>query len=223
MEKLNSRIQDLIDKSKYLLDTVRYSAEYGYDYWINESYNVEAYAWITSTIHSIGLVTPQGSYYFSELEAIRKHEDMSSSSVAVHIVRKLSGLLISIRQDLEAKLIGDIEYLFAASVFDDFLEHAKEFHGKGMKQESAVLAGIVFEDTVRKIAKKNAIEESGKNIDRIIDDFVKASIINTAKAKKLKSFADTRNSAVHAQYDEIDIKDVGHLISGVQELLENYL
>jgi len=47
--------------------------------------------------------------------------------------------------------------------------------------------------------------------------------ITPVKAKRFKGFSGVRNSALHAEWDQIDIKDVGELINGIREMIEQYL
>lgn len=115
------------------------------------------------------------------------------------------------------------EYIFTATAFDDFLDHAEQFHKAGKKIESSVLSSIVFEDTLRKIASKHNVSNNGDSIEAIIDNLTKASAWTSVKAKRIKVYAAVRNKALHASWDEIEHRDVGELIKGVRELLEHDL
>ena len=57
----------------------------------------------------------------------------------------------------------------------------------------------------------------------MVDQLTNAQVITTVKAKRIKSYAGVRNSALHAEWDKLDLKDVGHAIEGVRELLDDYL
>jgi len=41
-----------------------------------------------------------------------------------------------------------------AETFDDFLDHAVFYAKKGRKMEAGVIAGVVFEDTIRRIHRE---------------------------------------------------------------------
>ncbi len=49
------------------------------------------------------------------------------------------------------------------------------------------------------------------------------SIFTLVKAKRIKGFARVRNHALHAEWNKFDIKDVGELISGTREIIDNFL
>jgi uncharacterized protein YutE (UPF0331/DUF86 family) len=120
-------------------------------------------------------------------------------------------------------MLAKIEYIIAAATFDEFLDHAKEYHGANKKMEASVLASAVLEDTVKKIAAKNSIVSAGTTLDPLIDEFVKNGVFTPVKAKRVKAFIAVRNKAFHAEWDQFDIKDVGKLIEGTKELVEDFL
>ena len=122
--------------------------------------------------------------------------------------------------NIYAGLMRKAEYVFVSTTFDDFLDHASEYHKAGKKLESSVLASAVFEDAVRKLAQKHGISESGRSVDTLIDELTKSGALTSVKAKRVKGFGGVRNKAFHAQWDEFDIRDVGELINGTRELVE---
>jgi len=117
--------------------------------------------------------------------------------------------------------IADIQSWIAS--VGNYFRHASTYHKAGKKIESAVLASAVFEDTIRKISQKNDFSEKGKSLETIIDELTKMNIFTPVKAKRIKGYSAIRNKALHAQWDDFDIRDVGELIKGTRELIETYL
>ena len=120
-------------------------------------------------------------------------------------------------------MLKKAEYIFTATAFDDFLDHADQFHKAGKLMESSVLSSIVFEDTLRKISSKYSVSDDGDSMELIIDGLTKADAWSSITAKRIKVYAAVRNKALHAQWDDIEFRDVGDLIHGVRELLEHHL
>jgi hypothetical protein len=118
-------------------------------------------------------------------------------------------------------LLRRAEYIFVASTFDDFLDHATEFHRAGKKIESAVLCSAVFEDAVRELAEKVGIVQAGIALDAVIDALAKRGTTTPVKAKRWKSCAGVRNKALHAQWEDFDIRDVGEMLTGTREIIES--
>ena len=86
-----------------------------------------------------------------------------------------------------------------------------------------VLGSAVFEDALRKLALKHGLETAGRSIESLIDDLQKAGVLTPVKAKRMKASAGLRNSALHAQWDALDIRDVGEQIATTRELIDQYL
>jgi len=60
-------------------------------------------------------------------------------------------------------------------------------------------------------------------LDPLIDELVKAGVFTPVKAKRVKAYTGVRNHADHAEWDAFDIRDVGEIINGTRELIEEFL
>lgn len=129
----------------------------------------------------------------------------------------------SVQLEAKAGLLTKLEDQVVATAFDDFLDHASQYHRAGKAKEAAVLASAVLEDTIKRIATKSGVGTSGQSLEPLIDELCKSSVFTPVKAKQLKFFAAIRNHALHAEWDKLDIKDVGAQIAGVRELLDEHL
>lgn len=159
------------------------------------------------------------TYFLQEANRVVEAKELSGG-VPYHTVQKLLGLLQSVFEEMKHGLMKKAEYVFVASTFDEFLDHASEFHKAGKKIESSVLASAVFEDAVRRLAMKMTVEQAGRALDAVIDDLTKCGAVTQVKAKRWKSYAGVRNSALHAQWEDFDIRDVGEMIKGTREIIE---
>ena len=120
-------------------------------------------------------------------------------------------------------LLKKIEYIVVATAFDDFLDHAETFHKANMAREAGVLAAVVLEDVIKRIAEKNGVSPSGQSLEPLVDVLVKAQVFTPVKAKRIKAYVGVRNPALHAEWDKFDIRDAGDLITGTRDLIEHYL
>ncbi len=221
MNEIIERCGVLIEKGNQFISTIKYY-EGSPSYYFMDVQVKDIQAWLSSSANIIYLTAKPDSYFYQECQRIVQDENIKNE-MPFHVVQKLTGLIESLKDEIESGFFKQLEYIFTASAFDDFLDHAASFHKAGKKTESSVLASTVFEDTIRKIAKKNDVEEAGVNLELIIDDLVKKSIFTPVKSKKMKSHSAVRNKALHAQWDEFDIRDVGELIKGTREAIEVYL
>jgi hypothetical protein len=217
-------MEDYIKRCTVLINTaiVFYSRRGNDEYYYPESMTKDLQKWISSTCNIISLISPQQSYFYTESTKLASDKDFRHT-VPFHVIERLTGLLESLRDEMQSGLLQGLEYKFTASAFDEFLDHADSLHKGGKKIEASILASIVFEDTIRKIAKKNSRDDKGKDLESIIDDLVKVDVLPPVKAKKAKSFGAIRNKALHADWDAFDIRDVGDIIKGTREFIENYL
>jgi uncharacterized protein YutE (UPF0331/DUF86 family) len=177
---------------------------------------------MTSAANAIQQVSPPGSFFREELGRLMANDEMKGG-IPVLVIEKVLGLLQSLQLEAQAGLLTRLEDQVVATAFDDFLDHAAEYHRSGKVKEAAVLASAVLEDTVKRICSKSGVDTIGFSLEPLIDELAKRDIVTQVKAKRLKSYTAIRNHALHAEWDKLDLKDVGAQISGLRELLDEYL
>lgn len=214
-EQVLKRIDELLNQGNTILGSYR-----GDDYWIKEI--SQAQAWMTSAANAILQIAPPKSFYHAEMDRLATHENLKGG-IPLTVFEKVLGVLRSVRDEANSGLLAKLEYQVFATAFDDFLDHASSFHKSGKAKEAAVLVSSVLEDTVKRIAQKNGVAAGGASLEPLIDQLVHAEVFTTVKAKRIKSYAGVRNSALHAEWDKLDLKDIGQAIEGVRELLDDYL
>jgi len=233
-EEITKRFDVLIKKGRELLGTLgpevlqintdgETETNYNsYPYWVPKNRIPEFRAWLTSALNLIHVVSPPDGPLVKECDSLMA-EGHLKQGVPSNILVLMLGLLGGAKDEWDHGLLRKIEYIVAGATFDDFLDHAADYHRGNKKIEASILASAVLEDTVKKIAQKNEVETSGKTLDPLVDDLVKANVVTSVKAKSIKAYAGVRNLALHAEWDKFDISDVGKLIAGIKELIENYL
>jgi len=182
----------------------------------------EFHAWLLSCANLVQEVAPRGSHFLQECTRVLEDDELKHR-VPTRLVLKMLGLVQSAKAEWDRGLLRRIEYVIAAATFDDFLDHAATYHKGGMKNEAAVLASAVLEDAIKKVAAKNELPFERRAIEELIEELVKASVITDTKAKRIRAYAGVRNHALHAEWEEFDIKDVGEQIAGLRELISEYL
>jgi len=193
-----------------------------YEYWVPQRRVPEFRAWLTSASNLIHFVVQPETHLAKECDNIMADEHLKQG-VPSNVLVLMLGVLRGAKDEWEHGLLGRIEYIVAGATFDDFLDYAAEYHKGNKKIETSVLASAVLEDTVKKIAQKNGRATEGKTLDPLIDELVKANIFTPVKAKRVRSFAGVRNHALHAEWDKFDNSDVGAMIKGIRELIEELL
>ncbi|MDZ7770193.1 MAG: hypothetical protein U5K38_14490 [Woeseiaceae bacterium] len=123
-------------------------------------------------------------------------------------VGDMAAVLDNILRDAQSGPVSSVADHARAEVFDDFLDHAKSYRRAKRKNEGAVIAGVVFEDSIRRCCRKYEIEERGVKLDSLITALNKSGTISDTKAKRARVAADLRTKATHAQWDEFDDDDL---------------
>lgn len=210
-DKLRSRLKELIEKGEKL----RQGCDKGGAF--DETHIQNCSGWIAAarSITQFILTNSEALY--------RKHiEEIATKNhgwIINQAVGEITELLKHLLSDFENGLLFSIINQTRAEVFDDFLDHARAYMADGRKNEAGVIAGVVFEDTLRRICKNHKIEEAGKKLDIIISDLSKAGLITAIMAKRARASAHVRTKATHAQWDEFEIGDVDATISFTDELI----
>jgi uncharacterized protein YutE (UPF0331/DUF86 family) len=233
-EDITKRFEELIVRGGKLLGTLGPEIvqldTYGnteadsesYPYWIPKVRIPEFRSWLASASNLIHFVVPPETHLAKECDSIMADEHLKQG-VPSNVLVLMLGLLKGTKEEWDHGLLGRMEYIVAGATFDDFLDYADEYHKGNKKMESSVLASAVLEDTVKKIAQKNGLITEGKTLDPLIDELVKANVFTPVKAKRVRSFAGVRNHALHAEWDKFDNSDVGAMIKGIRELIEESL
>lgn len=219
---ITARIDALLETGRKLMSQRRHQGEYGPEFWVEDRLIPEAQAWMTSVANVVTLVAPQGSYFRDELARITTNDHLKGGAPWA-LLQKMHGLLTSLKDEAVHGLLRKLEYIAVATAFDDFLDHAEAFHKGNKAREAGVLAAIVLEDTIKRIATKNNVPTDGISLEQLIDELVKIGVFTPVKAKRIKGYAGVRNPALHAEWEKFDIRDAGDLIAGTRELIEGFL
>jgi hypothetical protein len=116
-------------------------------------------------------------------------------------VSKALGILKASKDDYEHGLLFNVRTLIQAEVFDDFLEQAEYLLESGFYQSSAVIAGSILEDGLRKLCVKNEIPlQSRPKMDTMNAELTKRGIFSSLQQKQILPLADIRNKAAHGKW-----------------------
>ncbi|MFD2328978.1 hypothetical protein ACFSR7_06920 [Cohnella sp. GCM10020058] len=216
-ELIEQRFKDLLEEGEHLaaiIDTHENFVPRG---------SVHSFqAWLASCCNLIQMLAPRDSFHYRESNNLMEH-DLMKNGIHTVVYAKVLGLFASTYIEWTKGTLGQIEYIVAAETFDDFLDHSFNYHKANKKIEAAILASTVLEDTLKKVAIKNNLQFKGISLEPLIDSLIVAGVFTQVKGKRIKACAGTRNKALHAEWDEFDIKDVGEMIKGIREVIESYL
>jgi hypothetical protein len=178
-------------------------------------------AWLIAAEHAVKLACPSsGNPYHRRAQELVQIGQRASAQEAISAT---AALLTRLREEIEGGLLTTIENHAIAVTFDDFLDHGAEYLRHSRKNEAAVVAGIVFEDTIRRICRVLEIPENGVALDTLISELAKQDALTALKAKRARAAAGLRTSAAHARWEQIQLGDVNPVIEFTRELMAAHL
>lgn len=203
------RIEQLIDEAPGLREE---------NEWGNAKHPEECAGWIAATQHVVHLACPsEGNAYRVMIDKLAARPP---SSLHIHnTVGAMYHILHRLSDDIRDGLLASIVDHARAEVFGDFLDAAKEYEKRGRKNEAGVIAGVVFEDTLRRLCDKQAVPEKGQPLDQLISELTKRGALTPTKSKRARVAAHLRTQATHAQWEEFDSGDVRATIEFADELV----
>lgn len=151
-EKIINRLEELIKKGEDVLKTgySRSSANVVYfgDAGVDSGLSNE---WGISSLNILSKAFGKESDHYSKFNALfSQFNDFSP-------VKRGIGILRAAKDDYENGYLFDTRTLIEAEIFSDIIEQAEELLKKDHYQASAVIAGCVLEDGLRKLCDKNSV------------------------------------------------------------------
>ncbi|MFZ2525094.1 MAG: hypothetical protein WAW87_07240 [Candidatus Ferrigenium altingense] len=214
-EELRARISQLLDESISLAK----GNEYGQC--VEEGQQQRCSAWLTAAQNAVHLACPSiQAPYRAKADKVAT----SNCGFTIHTaVGELAAILRNLLVDADAGLLASVADRARAETYDDFLDHADAYLRDQRKSEAGVIAGVVFEDTLRRLCRKLEIVEKGQKLDALISELATRGEITAVKAKRARVGADVRTKATHAQWGEFELSDVQATIDFTRELIATKL
>lgn len=210
-KKLRDKIEQLIARANDL-ENVAESRR-------NDHWTASVDAWTTSVVNVIRLAVPdmfQPYRQAIESPVLR----LQTTSQRLLIIRSTLQLLLA---DVEKGLVGTIANKIRAETFDDFLDLAVAYQGRGAKENAGVIAGVVFEDTMRKIYADKIDKVTRPDLEQVIIALTKKEVITEEQAKQARVAQLVRNKAAHADWDGFTMEGVNDTIKITKALIEAHL
>jgi hypothetical protein len=143
-------------------------------------------------------------------------DHVSSSFYVYPFIGVLSGAL----SDLENGYLTGQEFFIAGEVFDSIMEQAKHLVQNNYKDPAAVLARVVLEDALKRIARAEGVDEN-QRASVINDELKKKGRFSQPLWRFIQGWLDIGNSAAHGKFDQYTQDDVVKMIEDIERFLVN--
>ena len=137
-------------------------------------------------------------------------------------VGKASRILEALLVDIEAGMVGRLVDAARLEVFGDLLTQADHYLRGNKPALAGVLAGVVFEDTIRQCCDRIGIPQKNVELEQLISGLAKREKLTHLEATRARSAAALRNKATHAQWDEFVKSDVEATLVFTRVLIDRF-
>lgn len=214
-KKIVDRLTELIQQGEKIAKATKHYPNGSFSYQSEASIQ-----WKVSCLSFFKVVFGNENIYYDQFE-ITFNRNMQRQNSGPFFGECVS-VVRAAKDDYENGYLFSIRTLIEAEVFDDFLEQAEHLLSQGYFTASAVIAGSVLEDGLRKLCAKNGITLSAKpKLDTMNADLAKAGVYNLLKQKQITALADLRNKAAHG-LGGFTKDDVQAMIKDVRRFMEDY-
>lgn len=149
------------------------------------------------------------------------HRNISNETL--HHLQAAEGMLRGTIESIKHGLLEDIRTQVLLDVQGDFLAAADSALSSGAKDVAAALSCVVLEDSVKRLAAKNGLDDlADKEFSVVVVGLFRAGAITKATKGALLTYKDLRNSALHAQWHEVSAEAVRALLYFLPVFVEQH-
>lgn len=178
---------------------------------------IQLSSWLVNVEHILEIAFGRGSSHFRRFEELTRLK-----TVYLFQLEPIVGVLKGALNDLEGGFLPGQELLVASEVFDTLLEQAKYLSESGNKDLAAMLARVVIEDALRRIARQEKIDDT-QRVSKINDDLKRADMYPEPMRSQIQSWLATGNAAAHGKFNEYTDEQVKSMIEGIRGFLAQEL
>lgn len=168
--------------------------------------------WSLSAAHLISAAMGDDSAHYKEFW---RSDNIVPPDRRVQIA---GGILEAAKEDFERGLNFNLETRLTGEIFADFIGLAKRALEDGYKDVAAVLACAALEDTIKRLAKANGIENAN-DIEANINYLKSKGYFSGSVKKVVATLPGIRNNALHADWGNVSDFQVRTTIAAVESLL----
>lgn len=177
---------------------------------------------VTSLVACIERTAPRDSYVTSAHESAARTNGRGIVTSDTTI-NKLIGILLAVRQDIEAGYIRTLEDRARDALSDDLLETASSIAAQSAPA-AVVLAVSVLEEHVRKLAAARDIDTRKANgghrsFEDMTADLLNADVLSSSEKRLMGGWYAQRTSAAHGHFDDVVADTAPGIIDGVRAML----
>lgn len=210
------RLRELVEEGKRVAQLEKPSSVGPF---IQNAEKAQVLSWLTKGRNIMETALGNQSPHLRHFENLIPKSGISNV-IHAHEVYDFVGVLEAALSDLENGFLTGQEFFIAGEVFDSILEQAKYLVQNNYKDPAAVLARVVLEDALKRIARTEGVDENQK-ASIINDELKKKSRFSQPQWRFIQGWLDIGNAAAHGKFGEYTEDDVIKMIEDVERFLVN--
>ncbi|AMV24125.1 hypothetical protein VT84_06990 [Gemmata sp. SH-PL17] len=189
-----AQLDTLIETGKHLARTFRLCEMASYESTASEE---ELRAFVTSALAAIERITGTESQYFKNIPAKKVAEQIALAGFDKSFVPTVTGVLTSLRSDVDRGYLTTLEARLRANVHDDFMVQAHELLKASYHVAALVIAGGVLENHLRQMATTRNLTWTGSGSIAKYNDVLRDRAYAQPIWRRIQAVGDLRNHAAH--------------------------
>jgi hypothetical protein len=208
---------NIIERINYLIDL----ATKAVPQWDHSACNEVASGTIAILEYLYGANSHKTKAFLEQHVACCKDKD--SPRPFVGLAGSAKGVLCSIKSEVEAGLVGNIQLQAQAGIFGDFITAARRALEEDSKDVAAVLTCAALEDALKRYAEQQGLDVSDADMSQVINALKSKGVLREPQATIVKSYVKLRDKAFHAEWDKVEKESVNSAIGFTEQfILSNF-
>jgi uncharacterized protein YutE (UPF0331/DUF86 family) len=151
----------------------------------------------------------------------KDHNDMRRA--LENLAYSTKGVLQSVKSEVEAGLVENIQLQAQGGVFGDFITAARQALEENNKDVAAVLACAALEDALKRYAEQKGLNVSDADMSQVVNALKSQGLLKDPQASIVQSYVKLRNKAFHAEWGKIEKESVNSAIGFTEQfILSNF-
>ncbi len=218
-DAITSKLADLVKNGRELVDDLVDQQD---DAWVDDGDVAIFESWLAASGQLLLNVEGPESASFGTFRKIINSQ-LNPVGVKTFVVRQVFDLVLSVFEEWSCGSLRRFEDIVAAPILDDLLDRAERYSGDHRKAESSALACAVFEQALRRIAARNGVSPSGKQLSTLVDEVSRVDAVDEQAAARLQRSVTVHGNAVAARWDDVADADIAGLITDTRQLVKDYI
>lgn len=172
-------------------------------------------AWLANAQNILLSIFGEDAIQFADFIKLKKEKTYYASTI-----KGIYGLLQGHLQDLEKGLLYRYDFLVAGELFENTLDQADELCKNNYKDAAAVLARVVVENALKKLAEKNGIPTK-QTAAKLSEELKNKGVIDKARHSEIQAWLQIGNASAHGDFVTHDQNRVQKIIKSIYNFITN--